>query len=176
MKYIRYILLGAGFGIFLTKSEAISWYRMQEMFHFQGFQIFGIFMTAVPTAALSLWLLRRFKVRTLDGEPIHVEPKKYHHGLILGGILFGIGWGLTGACPGPIYAQIGAGYSVAIVILLSAIGATNGSSPPGATLMMRQPIITHPGRERIVLIVPVSMLAATLNGLDLDGLTTPRSG
>ena len=124
MKYLKYILLGIGFGVLLTKSEAISWYRMQEMFHFQGFQIFGIFMTAVPTGALSIWLIRRFNIKTLKGGPITIEPKKYHHGLIIGGIIFGIGWGLTGACPGPIFAQIGSGISVAIVILTSALAGT----------------------------------------------------
>ncbi len=124
MKYLIYLLLGIGFGIVLTKSEAISWYRMQEMFHFQGFQMYGIFMTAIPTGVLSLWLIRKFNIKTLEGEVIVVRPKKYHHGVIIGGFIFGIGWGLTGACPGPIYAQIGSGLAAAVIVLLSAIAGT----------------------------------------------------
>ncbi len=124
MKYITYLILGTAFGFILTKSEAISWYRMQEMFHFQGFQMYGIFMTAIPTGAISIWLIRRFRIKTLKGEEVIIHPKKYNHGVIIGGLIFGIGWGLTGACPGPIYAQIGSGFAVAAVVLLSAIIGT----------------------------------------------------
>jgi uncharacterized protein len=120
MKNIKYLLVGVAFGLALTKGEAISWYRMQEMFHFQSFHMYGIFMTAVPIGALSIFLIRRLKIRAASGELIEKPVKKYHHGVILGGLIFGFGWALTGACPGPLYAQIGSGYLVVIVVFLSA--------------------------------------------------------
>lgn len=124
MKYSKYLLLGIFFGLVLTKSEAISWFRIQEMFRFQGFHMFGLFLTAIPVGMISVYLIRRFKWKALTGEEIDPPKKHYNHGYILGGILFGIGWALTGACPGPIYAQIGAGVSVALVTLLSALAGT----------------------------------------------------
>lgn len=124
MKKVVYMLLGVVFGLALTKSEAISWYRIQEMFHFQSFHMYGIFMTAVPVAAVSVLLLRKLKATSLDGQVIDIPRKTYHHGLIIGGFIFGIGWALTGACPGPLYAQIGAGYSVTLITFLSAVVGT----------------------------------------------------
>jgi uncharacterized membrane protein YedE/YeeE len=121
---ILFLLIGILFGTTLMKADAVSWFRMQEMFRFQGFQMFGIFMTAIPTAALSIFILRKLKIKTLDGEPIHIKKKEFNWGYIYGSILFGIGWGLTGACPGPIYVQIGSGVSIAIVTLLSALAGT----------------------------------------------------
>ncbi|CAN5151616.1 YeeE/YedE thiosulfate transporter family protein [soil metagenome] len=124
MKNIKYLLVGLIFGLALTKGEAMSWYRIQEMFRFESFHMFGIFMTAVPIGALGLFIIRRLKVKTIDGLPITMPEKKYHHGVIIGGIIFGFGWALTGACPGPLYTQMGAGYSVVLVTLLSAIVGT----------------------------------------------------
>lgn len=124
MKNLKYLIAGIFFGIVITKGEAISWYRIQEMFHFQGFHMYGLFMTAVPVGALSLFLLMKFNVKTWDGEPVSKPVKPYHHGVILGGLIFGFGWALTGACPGPIYAQIGAGFSVVIITFLSALFGT----------------------------------------------------
>ncbi|MEP6627305.1 MAG: DUF6691 family protein [Ginsengibacter sp.] len=121
---ILFLLIGILFGTTLMKADAVSWFRMQEMFRFQGFQMFGIFMTAIPTAALSLFILKKLKIKTLDGEPIHIKKKEFNWGYIYGSVLFGIGWGLTGACPGPIYVQIGSGVSIAIVTLLSALAGT----------------------------------------------------
>ena len=121
---IRFFLIGFLFGLALIKGEAISWYRMQEMFHFQGFQIFGFFLTAVPTAALSLFLLKKFGIKSADGEVIIPKKKYSNKGTIFGSALFGIGWGLTGACPGPIYVQVGSGYLISIVLLLSALAGT----------------------------------------------------
>jgi uncharacterized protein len=120
MKNVRYLLVGAVFGLALTKGEAISWYRMQEMFYFQGFHMYGIFMTAVPVGALSILIIQRLKLRSATGELIEKPVKKYHHGVVIGGLIFGFGWALTGACPGPLYAQIGSGYLVVIVVFLSA--------------------------------------------------------
>ena len=124
MKNFQYIVAGIFFGIVLTKGEAISWYRMQEMFRFESFHMFGIFMTAIPTGAALLYMIRKFKLKTFDGEPIEMPVKPYHHGVIIGSVLFGFGWALTGACPGPIYAQIGSGFLVTIVTLLSALLGT----------------------------------------------------
>src|SRR5258705_8884290 len=124
MKKFLFVLIGTVFGITLMKAEAVSWFRMQEMFRFQGFQMFGIFMTAIPTAALSVFLLRKFKIKTIDGESIQILKKKFNWGYVYGSILFGIGWGLTGACPGPIYVLIGSGLSIAVVTLISALAGT----------------------------------------------------
>lgn len=119
-----YLLLGTLFGIALMKSDAVSWFRMQEMFRFQGFQIFGIFITAVTTSALGIFIIKKLKIKTLDGETVIIKKKTFNMGYVYGSLLFGIGWGLTGACPGPIYVQIGSGLSIAIVTLLSAMAGT----------------------------------------------------
>lgn len=124
MKNLRYLLVGIVFGLALTKGEAISWYRIQEMFYFQGFHMYGIFMTAVPVAALSLFVIRKLNLRSMDGDPIEKPVKLYHHGVIIGGLIFGVGWALTGACPGPLYAQIGSGYLVVIVTFAFAVLGT----------------------------------------------------
>ncbi|MGH2642980.1 MAG: DUF6691 family protein [Chitinophagaceae bacterium] len=124
MKNIKYFILGILFGIILTKSEAISWFRMQEMFRFQGFQMYGIFMTAIPVGIISILLIRKFRVHTIHGEAIYIPAKKFNRGYIIGGFIFGLGWALTGACPGPLFAQIGSGFSVIIVTLLSALAGT----------------------------------------------------
>jgi uncharacterized protein len=120
MKNLKYLVAGIVFGLALTKGEAISWYRIQEMFRFESFHMYGIFMTAVPAAALSILLLRRFHFRAVDGQSIDIPKKPYHHGLIIGGLIFGFGWALTGACPGPLYAQVGAGYLVTIATFIAA--------------------------------------------------------
>ena len=121
---ILLLFIGTLFGITLMKSEAVSWFRMQEMFRFQGFQIFGIFMTAVPTSALGIFIIKKLKIKTLDGEPVVIKKKTFNMGYVYGSLLFGVGWGLTGACPGPIYVQIGSGLSIAIITLLSAMAGT----------------------------------------------------
>jgi uncharacterized membrane protein YedE/YeeE len=97
---------------------------MQEMFRFESFHMYGIFMTAVPVGALSIFLLRKFNARSIDGDVIQKPVKIYHHGVIIGGLIFGFGWALTGACPGPLYAQIGAGYTVTFVTFLAALAGT----------------------------------------------------
>ncbi len=124
MKDLKFVLPGILFGIALTKGEAISWYRIQEMFRFESFHMFGIFMTAIPTGAVTLWLLKKFNVRTAQGEIIEMPKKDFHSGIIPGSLIFGFGWALTGACPGPLYVQVGAGYLVTIVTLLAALFGT----------------------------------------------------
>ncbi len=124
MKNIKFIFAGIFFGIVLTKGEAISWYRMQEMFHFQSFHMFGIFMTAIPVGALSIFLIKKFNLKTSDGESVVIPDKVFHKGVVFGSLIFGFGWALTGACPGPLYAQLGSGVLVTIVTLGSAILGT----------------------------------------------------
>jgi uncharacterized membrane protein YedE/YeeE len=123
-KNFLFLFIGIIFGTTLIKADAVSWFRMQEMFRFQGFQMYGIFMTAIPTAAISVFLIKKFKIKTMDGEPVYIIKKKFNLGTIFGSILFGIGWALTGTCPGPIYVQIGSGLSIAILTLISALAGT----------------------------------------------------
>ncbi|PZR41465.1 MAG: transporter [Azospira oryzae] len=124
MKNIKYLFIGVVFGLALTKGEAISWYRIQEMFRFESFHMFGIFMTAIPTGALFLFIIKKQKLNTFEGEVVDMPVKKYSHGIVIGSLIFGFGWALTGACPGPLYAQIGSGSWVTGVTLLSAIAGT----------------------------------------------------
>ncbi len=124
MKNLKYLLAGIVFGVALTKAEAISWFRIQEMFRFEAFQMFGIFMTAIPVGALSIFIIKMMKIKSIDGQQVEIPPKVYSHGIVIGSLIFGFGWALTGACPGPLYAQIGSGSLVTIVTLLSAIAGT----------------------------------------------------
>lgn len=124
MRNFVYLIAGTVFGMALTKGEAVSWFRIQEMFRFESFHMFGIFMTAIPTGALGLFLIRKWKLKTADGDPIEMPTKEYHHGVILGSLIFGCGWALTGACPGPLYAQLGSGLLVTFVTLASAVAGT----------------------------------------------------
>ena len=121
-----YLAIGVLFGIIATKSEVISWFRIQEMFRFQSFHMYGIIGSAVLVAGVSLQLIKRFGVRTLSGDPIVVPPKRMEHGTRYwaGGTIFGMGWALTGACPGPIFALIGNGVTVMAVSFLSAAAGT----------------------------------------------------
>jgi uncharacterized membrane protein YedE/YeeE len=121
---IKYIAAGILFGIVLVKAEIISWFRIQEMFRLQSFHMYGIIGSAVVVGMISIALIKKFKIKTIYGEPITISPKSFNKGQIYGGLLFGFGWALTGACPGPLYAQIGAGATVVIVTLLSAIAGT----------------------------------------------------
>lgn len=121
---LKYLIAGIFFGIILIKSEVISWFRIQEMFHLQSFHMYGVIGSAVVTGMISVWLIKKFKVKTIYGEPIVFVPKKFHKGNIYGGLIFGFGWAITGACPGPLYAQIGVGFTVVIVTLFSAIVGT----------------------------------------------------
>jgi uncharacterized membrane protein YedE/YeeE len=124
MKNLKYVLVGIVFGLALTKGEAISWFRIQEMFRFESFHMYGIFMTAIPVGAISLLLIRNLKVKTFDGAAVEMPKKEYHHGVIIGSLIFGFGWAMTGACPGPLYAQIGTGFTVTIATLAAALAGT----------------------------------------------------
>ncbi|MFX1708489.1 YeeE/YedE thiosulfate transporter family protein [Chitinophaga sp. CC14] len=124
MKNIRYLVAGTFFGIVLVKAQVISWFRIQEMFQLTSFHMYGVIGTAVVTGIISLQLIKRFKIKTIQGDPISVAPKTFNKGQIFGGLLFGVGWAITGACPGPLFAQIGTGFTVVGVTLLSAIAGT----------------------------------------------------
>jgi uncharacterized protein len=121
---VKYFLAGILFGILLVKSEVISWFRIQEMFRLQSFHMYGVIGSAVVTGMLSVWLIKRFKVTTIQGEPITLRPKQFNKGQVYGGLVFGVGWALTGACPGPLFALAGSGVTVIIVTIVSAIGGT----------------------------------------------------
>ncbi len=123
---LAYLLIGVFFGIVLTKSEVISWFRIQEMFRFQAFHMYGIIGSAVVVAALSIQLIKRLHVKTFGGEAIAIPPKEMGKGVRywLGGSIFGLGWALLGACPGPIFALLGNGITVIVVALLSAVAGT----------------------------------------------------
>ncbi len=118
-----YVLFGAFFGVLLVKSEVVSWFRIQEMFRFQSFHMYGIIGSAVAVAAASIALIRRFGIRNVYGEPVEIEPKAFGRGVgpAAGGVVFGLGWALLGACPGPVYALVGSGVSVMLVALASAV-------------------------------------------------------
>jgi uncharacterized membrane protein YedE/YeeE len=122
--YARFFLLGTLMGIILTKAEIISWYRIQEMFRLQSFHMYGVIGSAIIVGIISLQLIKRLKIKSIDGETIVISPKKFHRGQIFGGLIFGFGWAMTGACPGPLFAQIGTGATVIIITLLSAIAGT----------------------------------------------------
>jgi uncharacterized membrane protein YedE/YeeE len=120
----KYAIAGILFGIILVKSEVISWFRIQEMFRLQSFHMYGVIGSAVVVGMISVMLIKRFRLRSIEGEPIKLEPKKFSKGQIYGGLLFGFGWALTGACPGPLFAQIGTGATVIVVTLFSALLGT----------------------------------------------------
>lgn len=120
----KYAAVGVLFGIVLVKAEIISWFRMQEMFRLQSFHMYGIIGTAVVVGIISVWLIKKFKVKTIHGEAIEFHRKKFNKGQIFGGLIFGLGWAMTGACPGPLFAQIANGFLVVSVVLLSAIAGT----------------------------------------------------
>lgn len=121
---LKYLILGIGFGIVLVKAEVISWFRIQEMFRLESFHMYGVIGIAVVVGLISVQIIKRFKIKSVSGETIKLDEKPFSKGQIFGGLLFGFGWALTGACPGPIYAQIGTGVTVFIITLLSALTGT----------------------------------------------------
>ena len=121
---LPYLFLGILFGIIFVKAEIISWFRIQEMFRLQSFHMYGIISTAILTAMLSIFLLKKAKIKAFNGEKIAIPNKKFSWGQVYGSFIFGLGWALTGACPGPLFAQIATGATVISVTLLSAIAGT----------------------------------------------------
>ena len=125
MKFIKFLILGTVFGIVMAKSEAFSWFRIQEMFRFQAFHMYGIIGTAVILGVIGVALIKKFKLRDISGNPINFYPKeKSIMRYLIGGTIFGLGWALSGACPGPMVVNIGYGYLSMIVVFLFAIIGT----------------------------------------------------
>lgn len=125
MKHLKFIIAGIVFGIVMAKSEAFSWFRIQEMFRFQSFHMYGIIGTAVTLGVLGVFLIKKFGIRDSSGNPINFYPKeKAFIRYISGGTIFGLGWGLSGACPGPMVVNIGYGYLSMIVVFAFAILGT----------------------------------------------------
>ena len=124
LKNLKYIIAGTLFGIIAVKSEIISWFRIQEMFRLTSFHMYGVIGTAVIVGMISIQIIKRLNIKTLAGEKISIAPKSFQKGQIYGGLIFGFGWAITGACPGPLFAQIGSGFGVITVTLLSAILGT----------------------------------------------------
>lgn len=125
MKYFKFLLVGFFFGIVLTKSEAVSWYRIYEMCQFQSFHMYGIISVAIATGIIGIQLIKRNNIKALDGSAIVIKDKdnsttRY----IFGGIFFGLGWGLVGSCPGPIFILLGAGFLPVIVVFIGALVGT----------------------------------------------------
>lgn len=121
---LKYSLVGIFFGITFVKAEIVSWYRIQEMFRLESFHMYGVIGTAVAVGALSVFLIKKLQVKTIYGEPITFHPKTFNKGQIFGALLFGFGWAMTGACPGPLFAQVGTGATVILITILSAIAGT----------------------------------------------------
>lgn len=125
MNYLKYILVGFFFGVVLTKSEAVSWYRIYEMFQFQSFHMYGIIMTAIATGLIGIQIIKRKKIKGIDGKPIVIQDKeKGNTRYWVGGILFGLGWAMVGACPGPIFILLGSGFLSVGLILIGAVFGT----------------------------------------------------
>jgi uncharacterized membrane protein YedE/YeeE len=117
---LKYLIVGVIFGITFVKAEIVSWFRIQEMFRLTSFHMYGVIGTGVVIGMLSIQIIKRFKIKTIQGEPITIADKTFNKGQIYGGLIFGLGWAITGACPGPLFAQIGAGFSVIFVTFISA--------------------------------------------------------
>jgi hypothetical protein len=122
--YFKYLIIGILFGIVFIKAEIFSWYRIQEMFRLQEFHMYGVIGSAVIVGLISIQLIKRFNIKTISGEKVILQDKKFNKGQIFGGLIFGLGWALTGSCPGPMFVQVGAGFTVVFVVLLSAIAGT----------------------------------------------------
>ncbi|MBN3583207.1 YeeE/YedE family protein [Algoriphagus aestuarii] len=121
---LKYMVIGVLFGIVFVKAEIISWFRIQEMFRLQSFHMYGVIGSAILTGVISIQLIKRFGIKTISGEKVIIPTKEFRKGQIIGGFIFGLGWAITGACPGPLFAQIGSGFTVVFVTLLSAIAGT----------------------------------------------------
>jgi uncharacterized protein len=121
---LKYMLIGISFGIVFVKAEIISWFRIQEMFKLKSFFMYGVIGSAVLIGIISVWIIKKYNVKTINNEKIQFHQKIFNKGQIFGGLIFGLGWALTGACPGPLFAQIGTGAGVVAITLLSALSGT----------------------------------------------------
>ena len=119
-----YAFMGILFGIVFVKAEIVSWFRIQEMFRFESFHMYGVIGTAVVVGAISVFIIKKYNLKTIDGEKVVIVPKTFNKGQIIGGLIFGLGWAITGACPGPLFAQIGSGFTVISITFLNAVAGT----------------------------------------------------
>jgi uncharacterized membrane protein YedE/YeeE len=125
MKKLVYIFIGVFFGVIMYKSEAASWFRIYEMFRFESFHMYGIIGTALAFGILFIQLIKRFNIKSIDGEAIVIPNKeKSFYRYLFGGIIFGLGWALTGACPGPLYVLLGVSFLPITIVIVSAILGT----------------------------------------------------
>ena len=125
IKYIKFLMVGVFFGIIAAKSEFLSWYRIYEMFKFKSFHMYGLIGTAIVVGLIAVWVFKKFNIRTTEREPMVLMPKQStYFRYIFGGIIFGLGWAMTGACPGPTFVLIGAGFPTLIITLASALLGT----------------------------------------------------
>jgi uncharacterized protein len=124
LELLMYLIIGVGFGIIFIKAEIVSWFRIQEMFRLQSFFMYGVIGSAIAVGALSIQIIKWFDIKTIKGDKIIITDKVFQKGQIIGGFIFGLGWALTGACPGPLFAQIGSGFTVIFVTLVSAVAGT----------------------------------------------------
>ncbi len=121
---LKYIAVGIFFGIVFVKAEIVSWFRIQEMFRLASFHMYRVIGTAVVVATISTLIIKQFKIKTIQGEEVIFSERPFNKGNIIGGLCFGLGWAMTGACPGPMYGLIGSGFPVFIIALLSAVAGT----------------------------------------------------
>lgn len=125
MSFLKYLVVGFVFGLVLTKSEAVSWYRIYEMFQFDSFHMYGIIMTAIATGVIGIQIIKKFKLNDINGTPIFIQQKeKGTFRYWIGGLFFGLGWALVGACPGPIFILLGSGFFSVIFVLFGALLGT----------------------------------------------------
>ena len=125
MKFLKYLFVGVIFGITLAKAEVISWYRIYEMFRFQSFHMYGVIGSSVLIGIVLIQLIKRFNIKSIDNRPIVISPKQRSSPRYLfGGIIFGLGWALTGACPGPMFILLGSGMTIVSIMILSAVLGT----------------------------------------------------
>ena len=125
MKLLKFLLVGIFFGIVLVKSEAVSWYRIYEMFQFQSFHMYGIIGSAIVVGIIGVWLIKKSHLKSIEGQPISIPPKDMSiPRYLLGGTIFGLGWALAGACPGPMYILVGTGVMTMFLVIAGAILGT----------------------------------------------------
>ncbi|MEN9700837.1 MAG: hypothetical protein RIR55_140 [Bacteroidota bacterium] len=124
LSLLKYTIVGIAFGIVFVKAEIISWFRIQEMFKLQSFHMYGVIGSAVFVGLCSVTIIKRFNIKSFQGEDIVIVKKEFDKGQIIGGVFFGLGWAMTGACPGPLFAQIGSGATAVLVVIASAILGT----------------------------------------------------
>ncbi|MHA7102424.1 DUF6691 family protein [Roseivirga pacifica] len=125
MKLVKYLILGTLFGITLTKAEVVSWYRIYEMFKFQSFHMYGVIGSAVTLGIIITQIIKRTKMKAMSGDPIVIAPKQFSiPRYLLGGTIFGLGWAMTGACPGPMFILVGNGVFVMLIAIASGLLGT----------------------------------------------------